>query len=460
VAGAREKKGWWVHFFLAKRAECLRAFSMFDSAQMSAASQQMANMNPDQMRQQASQMRSMRPAQLRSMNPQMAGMSDAQIEQAIQQMEMMAENPAMMQMAANQMKNMSPAQMEQMRKMQMGGAGGGAPALAPSSGVAAAEQIKTAGNDWFKKGCYTLAVAQYQRSLSYAETKLKGKDAQKLHDACHLNIAACQLKIGKYSTAARECSDVLNNGKSWKAFFRRAQARMSLAKSMTGEGGCEDDPPTEVVDGQQLLDQAESDLKEALKMGQGDEQVQNALSDLSRMRTGDWANCSSISGSGSCSSGQKGKEQEACTAAKQFQSNPSSFSIKQLRLLLDASGVDQKGAVDKAELVSLLTSAGLQPEQAGAILCDAYKSTSSSGGAGSGGGKGAGGGGSGGGSLDGVLPQMDEAQLKAASQQMQVRIIHTIHTQYTHNTRHWVRDQLSCLILIHTVVEPVGRDQH
>jgi hypothetical protein len=394
---------------------------MFDQSQMAAAQQQMANMNPDQLRQQASMMRSMRPAQLRSMNPQMAGMSDAQIQQAISQMEMMAENPAMMQMAANQMKNMTPTQMEQMRQMQMGA---GAPAPVPS-GIGVAEKIKTAGNDWFKKGSYTLAVAQYQRALSHATVKKKGKDAQKLHDACHLNIAACQLKTGKYSTAVRECSDVLRNGESWKAFFRRAQARMSLAKSMeTGEDRMEGDgnPQAEVEDCQQLLDNAEADLDKALAMGQGDEQVQNALSDLSRMRTGDWANCSSISGSGSCSGGQTGKEQEACTAAQKFSSDPASLSIKQLRMLLDASGVEQKGAVDKAELVTLVSGTGLQPEQAGAIVCGAYGSPSSSSSSnGSGGGGGGSSGGGGGASLDAVLPQMDEAQLKNASAQMEVR---------------------------------------
>lgn len=96
-------------------------------AQYQEASNNAANMSPEQMRQQAAMMKSMEPDTLRQMNPQLAHMSDEQIRMAASQFEAMAANPDMFKMAMDQMKNLSPEEMENLQKgMPAGGTAGGA----------------------------------------------------------------------------------------------------------------------------------------------------------------------------------------------------------------------------------------------------------------------------------------------------------------------------------------------
>lgn len=84
----------------------------FSATQLREASQKMASMSPDQLRQQAATMKAMGPTALRNLNPAMKHMSDAQINQAIEQMEAVANNPEMMRAATEQMKNMKPEELE------------------------------------------------------------------------------------------------------------------------------------------------------------------------------------------------------------------------------------------------------------------------------------------------------------------------------------------------------------
>lgn len=75
------------------------------------------NMSPEQMHQQAAMMKSMPKDTLRTMNPLMANWPDSQIDQAIQQMEMMANNPEMSKRMMDQMKNMKPEDVEKLQQM-------------------------------------------------------------------------------------------------------------------------------------------------------------------------------------------------------------------------------------------------------------------------------------------------------------------------------------------------------
>ncbi|KAH9066280.1 hypothetical protein EDB87DRAFT_702726 [Lactarius vividus] len=86
----------------------------------------------------------------------------------------------------------------------------------------AAAASKEKGNAAFKAGDYPAAIGHYT-----AATIADPSDPTYL-----LNRAAAYLKLSKCEDAERDCSTVLNlsNNKNVKAFFRRAQARVSLQK--------------------------------------------------------------------------------------------------------------------------------------------------------------------------------------------------------------------------------------
>ncbi|KAH8995413.1 hypothetical protein EDB92DRAFT_1772019, partial [Lactarius akahatsu] len=78
------------------------------------------------------------------------------------------------------------------------------------------------GNAAFKAGDYPAAIGHYTAATI----------ADPSDPTYFLNRAAAYLKLSKYEDAERDCSTVLNlsNNKNVKAFFRRAQARVSLQK--------------------------------------------------------------------------------------------------------------------------------------------------------------------------------------------------------------------------------------
>ena len=117
-----------------KQAQSASASTASSMSHMSAqAAEQLQNMSPEQLRQQAQMMRAMDPDSIRRMNPQLAHMTNAQIQQAIIQMEMMANNPDMVKRAAEQMKQMSP---EQLQQLQVELTGGRASANMPAASAA------------------------------------------------------------------------------------------------------------------------------------------------------------------------------------------------------------------------------------------------------------------------------------------------------------------------------------
>ncbi|KAI9449906.1 hypothetical protein BJY52DRAFT_1305637 [Lactarius psammicola] len=85
----------------------------------------------------------------------------------------------------------------------------------------AAATSKEKGNAAFKAGDYPAAIGHYTAATI----------ADPSDPTYFLNRAAAYLKLSKYEDAERDCTAVLNlSNKNVKAFFRRAQARVSLQK--------------------------------------------------------------------------------------------------------------------------------------------------------------------------------------------------------------------------------------
>ncbi|KAL8207217.1 UNVERIFIED_CONTAM: hypothetical protein K2H54_048446 [Gekko kuhli] len=97
--------------------------------------------------------------------------------------------------------------------------------------LSVAEDIKNTGNTFFKSQNWAVALKKYSKSLRYIEASLAvaGKeDSAKLNAAaltCHLNIAACKLKLAEWQDAIENCAKVLAlDPTNTKALYRRAQA--------------------------------------------------------------------------------------------------------------------------------------------------------------------------------------------------------------------------------------------
>jgi len=169
----------------------------------------------------------------------------------MQQAQAMMSNPAMAQQAMNQMENMSGDDL----KSRLNQASAALPAAAPAAPVSVlaklkasamevpdellelveeAEGAKTQGNTKFKGSDHSAASAQYKHGCTLVDRVLKKgvltgadkKAVQELKDACHLNLANCQLKLEDWEGAATECDMVLERGANRKALFRRGQARL------------------------------------------------------------------------------------------------------------------------------------------------------------------------------------------------------------------------------------------
>lgn len=111
-----------------------------------------------------------------------------------------------------------------------------------SERVAHCSGRKEAGTTFFQQGNWHQALKRYQHvtsHLAYLESwKEEGprSEAVALRKACHLNAAACWLKLEEWREAERECSEVLKEEPgNLKALFRRGQALASLREFREAE---------------------------------------------------------------------------------------------------------------------------------------------------------------------------------------------------------------------------------
>eukprot|EP00201_Polytomella_parva_P022076 CAMPEP_0175039452 /NCGR_PEP_ID=MMETSP0052_2-20121109/591_1 /TAXON_ID=51329 ORGANISM="Polytomella parva, Strain SAG 63-3" /NCGR_SAMPLE_ID=MMETSP0052_2 /ASSEMBLY_ACC=CAM_ASM_000194 /LENGTH=425 /DNA_ID=CAMNT_0016301305 /DNA_START=23 /DNA_END=1301 /DNA_ORIENTATION=- len=111
-----------------------------------------------------------------------------------------------------------------------------------------AERRRIAGNELFRNGEYRSAMGKYSMALTYLDEEffyqLEGKylsRAEESKASVHLNLAACQIKLGDFHTCIYNCTQALALGdpefdpekKSFrvKALYRRALARRKLMQS-------------------------------------------------------------------------------------------------------------------------------------------------------------------------------------------------------------------------------------
>jgi len=240
--------------------------AMMNPEMMKAAQDMMSKMSPDDMQ----QMMKMQSQMMQ--NPAM-----------MQQAQQMMQNPAMAQQAAAQMKNMSADDVRKNIKQaesQLPKMAAAAPA-APVSAVAKlkssamavpddllhsveeAEKAKADGNASFKSQDFKAAASKYREGTKLTdevldENTLSGADKRavvELMEACHLNLANCQLKLSDWDGAVDECTKVLSRADNRKARFRRGDAYTQLGK----------------------LTEAREDLEKAVKMDPSDEVVKGKL---------------------------------------------------------------------------------------------------------------------------------------------------------------------------------------
>ncbi|KAI8784091.1 peptidyl-prolyl cis-trans isomerase FKBP4 isoform X1 [Biomphalaria glabrata] len=92
---------------------------------------------------------------------------------------------------------------------------------------------KAKGTEFFKKGLTDKAILNYNTIIEYleSETTLEGEEKEKrdaLVLAAHLNLAACELRLGEDTKVIEHCNSALDISKdNAKAFFRRAQAHQN-----------------------------------------------------------------------------------------------------------------------------------------------------------------------------------------------------------------------------------------
>ncbi|KAF1775477.1 Peptidyl-prolyl cis-trans isomerase, FKBP-type [Phytophthora cactorum] len=162
--------------------------------------------------------------------------------------------------------------------------------------IAAAEDMKAAGNAHFNGEAFEEAVAEYEKALAvfkYLENKDPGwkkkgiedgdmlisdfkcddPEDQKRLDAlkvsCYLNIAVAKFKLKEYPVCSRACDDTLElDPQNVKAYYRRAQALITPASS----GALE-------------FDRAISDLQKAYAIDPENREVRKLLRELMEQRT-------------------------------------------------------------------------------------------------------------------------------------------------------------------------------
>ncbi|OEL31811.1 Peptidyl-prolyl cis-trans isomerase FKBP42 [Dichanthelium oligosanthes] len=105
--------------------------------------------------------------------------------------------------------------------------------------IAAADRRKTEGNEYFKEKKLEEAMQQYEMAIAYMGDdfmfQLFGKYrdmALAVKNPCHLNMAACLIKLNRFDEAIVQCSIVLSEDESnVKALFRRGKAKSELGQT-------------------------------------------------------------------------------------------------------------------------------------------------------------------------------------------------------------------------------------
>ncbi|KAE8099302.1 hypothetical protein FH972_017293 [Carpinus fangiana] len=96
-----------------------------------------------------------------------------------------------------------------------------------------AEKIRHTGNRLFKDGKFELAKAKYEKVLREfnhvnPQDDDEGKEFVNTRNLLHLNVAACQLKMGESRKSIETCNKVLDaNPAHVKALYRRGMAYMA-----------------------------------------------------------------------------------------------------------------------------------------------------------------------------------------------------------------------------------------
>lgn len=105
--------------------------------------------------------------------------------------------------------------------------------------IGAADRRKMDGNALFKEEKLEEAMQQYEMAIAYMGDdfifQLFGKYrdmAMAVKNPCHLNMAACLIKLKRYEEAIGQCSIVLGEDEdNVKALFRRGKARAELGQT-------------------------------------------------------------------------------------------------------------------------------------------------------------------------------------------------------------------------------------
>ncbi|EEC67673.1 hypothetical protein OsI_35103 [Oryza sativa Indica Group] len=105
--------------------------------------------------------------------------------------------------------------------------------------IEAADRRKIEGNEYFKEKKFEEAMQQYEMAIAYMGDdfmfQLFGKYrdmALAVKNPCHLNMAACLIKLKRFDEAIAQCSIVLaEDENNVKALFRRGKARAELGQT-------------------------------------------------------------------------------------------------------------------------------------------------------------------------------------------------------------------------------------
>eukprot|EP00252_Welwitschia_mirabilis_P001541 TRINITY_DN1140_c0_g1_i1.p1 TRINITY_DN1140_c0_g1~~TRINITY_DN1140_c0_g1_i1.p1 ORF type:complete len:372 (+),score=104.82 TRINITY_DN1140_c0_g1_i1:254-1369(+) len=105
--------------------------------------------------------------------------------------------------------------------------------------IEAADRKRQEGNEFYKEEKLEEAMQQYEMALAYLGDdfmfQLFGKYrdmAIAVKNPCHLNLAACLLRLNHYEEAVGHCNMVLTEDeKNIKALFRRGKARACLGQT-------------------------------------------------------------------------------------------------------------------------------------------------------------------------------------------------------------------------------------
>ncbi|KAF6168376.1 hypothetical protein GIB67_018216 [Kingdonia uniflora] len=104
--------------------------------------------------------------------------------------------------------------------------------------IGAADRRKMEGNIFFKDEKLEEAMQQYEMAIAYMGDdfmfQLMGRYrdmALAVKNPCHLNLAACLIKLNRYEEAIGQCSTVLGEDENnAKALFRRGKAKAELGQ--------------------------------------------------------------------------------------------------------------------------------------------------------------------------------------------------------------------------------------